>query len=54
VLRNTGGETSGDGSGIRLPESITEGAEVDLPGLSSFAVGLHGDFNAVTAGLTTD
>ena len=43
------------GSGVACkPASATEGAEVDLPGLSSFAVGLHGDFNAVTAGLTTD
>ncbi|MGW0631035.1 hypothetical protein [Streptomyces sp. NPDC002758] len=30
------------------------GPEANLPGLSSFAVGLHSDFDAVTAGLTTD
>ncbi|MEU9397844.1 transposase [Streptomyces sp. NPDC048324] len=41
-------------SGTRLPEWITEAAEANLPGISSFAVGLHSDFDAVTAGLTTD
>ncbi|WP_328743890.1 ISL3 family transposase [Streptomyces sp. NBC_00285] len=41
-------------SGSRLPEWITEATEVNLPGISSFATGLHSDFDAVTAGLTTD
>ncbi|MGV9567570.1 transposase [Streptomyces sp. NPDC003480] len=41
-------------SGTRLPEWITEAAEANLPGISSFAVGLHSDFDAVTAGLITD
>ena len=41
-------------SGTRLPEWITKAAEADLPGISSFAVGLRSDFDAVTAGLTTD
>ncbi|MFE9453459.1 ISL3 family transposase [Streptomyces sp. NPDC006739] len=41
-------------SGDRLPEWITEAADADLPGISSFAVGLNSDFDAVTAGLTTD
>ncbi|MEU6688392.1 transposase [Streptomyces sp. NPDC046832] len=41
-------------SGTRLPDWITESTEANLPGISSFAVGLHSDFDAVTAGLTTD
>lgn len=41
-------------SGARLPEWIAEATDADLPGISSFAAGLHGDFAAVTAGLTTD
>jgi transposase len=41
-------------SGTRLPDWITEAADANLPGISSFAVGLHSDFDAVTAGLTTD
>ncbi|WP_075824061.1 ISL3 family transposase [Streptomyces acidiscabies] len=41
-------------SGIRLPEWITEAANTNLPGISSFATGLNSDFAAVTAGLTTD
>ncbi|MFI1338411.1 transposase [Streptomyces sp. NPDC020845] len=40
-------------SGTRLPEWITEAAKANLPGISSFATGLHSDFDAVTAGLTT-
>lgn len=41
-------------SGARLPEWITEATDAGLPGISSFATGLNGDFDAVTAGLTTD
>jgi transposase len=41
-------------SGMRLPDWITEATDANLPGISSFAVGLHSDFAAVTAGLTTD
>ncbi|MDQ1013484.1 transposase [Streptomyces afghaniensis] len=41
-------------SGTHLPDWITEAADANLPGISSFAVGLHSDFDAVTAGLTTD
>ncbi|MGW7674358.1 ISL3 family transposase [Streptomyces sp. NPDC054775] len=41
-------------SGDRLPEWITEATDVSLPGISSFAGGLNSDFDAVTAGLTTD
>ncbi|MEW2064901.1 transposase [Streptomyces sp. NPDC007002] len=41
-------------SGDRLPEWITEATDANLPGISSFAVGLNNDFDAVTAGLTTD
>ncbi|MFT9480602.1 transposase [Streptomyces sp. Mo3] len=41
-------------SGTRLPEWINEAAAANLAGISSFAVGLHSDFDAVTAGLTTD
>ncbi|MFE5923681.1 transposase [Streptomyces sp. NPDC056468] len=40
--------------GTHLPEWITEAADANLPGISNFAVGLHSDFDAVTAGLTTD
>jgi transposase len=39
-------------SGDRLPEWIT--TEVSLAGFCSFAAGLNRDFDAVTAGLTTD
>ncbi|MET7980545.1 transposase [Streptomyces mirabilis] len=41
-------------SGTRLPKWITEATEANLPGISSFVVGLHSDFDVVTAGLTTD
>ncbi|MFF4903148.1 ISL3 family transposase [Streptomyces sp. NPDC001068] len=41
-------------SGSRLPEWISEAADANLPGISSFATGLNSDFDAVTAGLTTD
>ncbi|MCX5191864.1 transposase [Streptomyces sp. NBC_00268] len=41
-------------SGDRLPEWITEATDADLPAISSFATGLNSDFDAVTAGLTTD
>ncbi|MFI1031301.1 transposase [Streptomyces sp. NPDC020951] len=41
-------------SGDRLPEWITEPTDASLPGISSFATGLNSEFNAVTAGLTTD
>ncbi|GAB1339820.1 hypothetical protein ACE1SV_64100 [Streptomyces sp. E-15] len=41
-------------SGDRLPEWITEATDANLPGISSFAAGLNSDFDAVTAGLTTD
>ncbi|WP_455680855.1 hypothetical protein [Streptomyces mirabilis] len=41
-------------SGDRLPEWITEATKANLPGISSFATGLNSDFDAVTAGLTTD
>ncbi|WP_107057738.1 transposase [Streptomyces sp. NRRL S-146] len=41
-------------SGTRMTEWITEATNANLPGISSFAVGLHSDFDAVTAGLTTD
>jgi transposase len=44
----------GDRPRTRLPEWITKATDVNLPGISSFATGLHGDFDAVTAGLTTD
>jgi transposase len=40
--------------GLRLPEWITEAVTSDLPGISTFAAGLESDFDAVTAGLTTD
>jgi len=41
-------------SGTRLPEWISEAVNANLPGISSFATGLNSDFDAVTAGLTTD
>lgn len=41
-------------SGTRLPEWITEASDAGLPGINSFAAGLMSDFDAVTAGLTTD
>ncbi|MEU5324611.1 ISL3 family transposase [Streptomyces sp. NPDC021056] len=41
-------------SGTRLSEWISEATNANLPGISSFAVGLNSDFDAVTAGLTTD
>ncbi|MEV8035034.1 transposase [Streptomyces sp. NPDC086182] len=41
-------------SGTRLPDRITEATDANLPGISAFAVSLQGDFDAVTAGLTTD
>ncbi|MEV4040417.1 ISL3 family transposase [Streptomyces umbrinus] len=41
-------------SGERLPGWVNEAATADLPGISTFALGLHSDFDAVTAGLTTD
>ncbi|GAX56438.1 transposase [Streptomyces olivochromogenes] len=40
--------------GLRLPEWITEAVTSGLPGISTFAAGLERDFDAVTAGLTTD
>ena len=40
--------------GLRLPEWITEAVPSDLPGISTFAAALESDFDAVTAGLTTD
>ncbi|MFF2127837.1 transposase [Streptomyces olivochromogenes] len=40
--------------GLRLPEWITEAVTSGLPGISTFAAGLESDFDAVTAGLTTD
>lgn len=40
--------------GLRLPEWITEAVTSDLPGISTFAAALESDFDAVTAGLTTD
>ncbi|MFD9339907.1 transposase [Streptomyces sp. NPDC060028] len=40
--------------GLRLPEWITEAMTAGLPGISTFAAGLQSDFDAVTAGLTTD
>jgi transposase len=40
--------------GLRLPEWITEATTAGLPGISTFAAGLESDFDAVTAGLTTD
>ncbi|QHA02075.1 hypothetical protein GQF42_00690 [Streptomyces broussonetiae] len=40
--------------GLRLTEWITAAMTSGLPGISSFAAGLEGDFDAVTAGLTTD
>ncbi|MFF3617401.1 transposase [Streptomyces sp. NPDC002580] len=39
--------------GARLPEWITDAMRAGLPGISTFAVGLQSDFDAVTAGLTT-
>ncbi|MFD3876194.1 ISL3 family transposase [Streptomyces sp. NPDC058623] len=39
--------------GVRLPEWITDAMRAGLPGISTFAVGLESDFDAVTAGLTT-
>ncbi|MFD7631387.1 ISL3 family transposase [Streptomyces sp. NPDC059851] len=41
-------------TGARLPEWISEAVNANLPGISSFATGLQSDFDAVTAGLTTD
>ncbi|MET9832334.1 ISL3 family transposase [Streptomyces sp. NPDC006385] len=41
-------------SGTVLPDWTAEARDASLPGISSFAVGLHSDFDAVTAGLTTD
>ncbi|MFE7044565.1 ISL3 family transposase [Streptomyces atratus] len=41
-------------SGNQLPDWITKATNASLPGISSFAVGLYSDFDAVTAGLTTD
>lgn len=38
----------------RLPEWISQATNASLPGISRFATGLHSDFDAVTAGLTTD
>ncbi|WP_307822113.1 ISL3 family transposase [Streptomyces coffeae] len=40
--------------GLCLPAWITEAVTSGLPGISTFAAGLEGDFDAVTAGLTTD
>ncbi|CAL9623472.1 hypothetical protein SUDANB43_05869 [Streptomyces sp. enrichment culture] len=40
--------------GDRLPEWITEASNANLPGISTFAIGLNSDLDAVTAGLTTD
>jgi transposase len=40
--------------GGRLTEWITDAMTAGLPGVSTFAVGLEADFDAVTAGLTTD
>jgi transposase len=40
--------------GEDLPDWITEAAASKLPGISTFATGLNSDFDAVTAGLTTD
>ncbi|MFJ8364506.1 ISL3 family transposase [Streptomyces sp. NPDC093984] len=40
-------------SGTRLPDWITDATDANLPGISTFAVGLQGDFDAATAGLTT-
>lgn len=40
--------------GLRLPKWITEAVTSGLPGISTFAAGLESDFDAVTAGLTTD
>jgi len=40
--------------GEDLPDWITEAATSKLPGISTFATGLNSDFDAVTAGLTTD
>ncbi|MFK4272833.1 ISL3 family transposase [Streptomyces milbemycinicus] len=40
--------------GTRLPDWVNDATDANLPGISSFAVGLHSDFDAVTAGLTTD
>ncbi|MFB6878990.1 transposase [Streptomyces sp. NPDC056323] len=39
--------------GNRLTEWITEAMTSGLPGISTFAVGLNSDYNAVHAGLTT-
>lgn len=39
--------------GGRLTEWITDAMTAGLPGISTFAAGLEGDFDAVTAGLTT-
>jgi transposase len=41
-------------SGTRLLGWIARATDATLPGISSFAVGLHNDFDAVTAGLMTD
>ena len=40
--------------GERLTEWITGAMTAGLPGVSTFAAGLEADFDAVTAGLTTD
>jgi transposase len=40
--------------GGRLTDWITDAMTAGLPGVSTFAVGLEADFDAVTAGLTTD
>ncbi|WP_055414052.1 MULTISPECIES: transposase [Streptomyces] len=40
--------------GTRLPDWVNDATDANLPSISSFAVGLHSDFDAVTAGLTTD
>lgn len=39
--------------GGRLTEWITDAMTAGLPGISTFAAGLEGDFDAVAAGLTT-
>lgn len=40
--------------GGRLTDWITDAMTAGLPGVSTFAIGLEADFDAVTAGLTTD
>lgn len=40
--------------GGRLTDWITDVIAAGLPGVSIFAVGLNAEFDAVTAGLTTD